>query len=270
MTAVEVVLILIGVVFLLGSFFVTERLTPTEISHVAELSEDQLRIVMEREMGVASAKISDMVDNTVDLSVDKVQRSMEKVSNEKIMAISEYSDSVMEKLKKINNEVTFLYSMLGDKHNELNECMNQLNGLLLECQALREDALQKQAEAKLAQRQYQTMQNARPSLQETRFRPEEPTAVTSSKPQDAQQEQQDLEAAFDKAIQVESASEATIRQAARKMEEVGQERSKDSIRDEVLERFSAGEDLRNIARSMGLGFGEVKLIVELYKGEVSL
>lgn len=266
MTAVEVVLILIGVVFLLGSFFVTERLTPTEISHVAELSEDQLRIVMEREMGVASAKISDMVDNTVDLSVDKVQRSMEKVSNEKIMAISEYSDSVMEKLKKINNEVTFLYSMLGDKHNELNECMNQLNGLLLECQALREDALQKQAEAKLAQRQYQTMQNARPSLQETRFRTEEPTAVTSSK----QQEQQDLEAAFDKAIQVESASEATIRQAARKMEEVGQERSKDSIRDEVLERFSAGEDLRNIARSMGLGFGEVKLIVELYKGEVSL
>ena len=176
----------------------------------------------------------------------------------------------MEKLKKINNEVTFLYSMLGDKHNELNECMNQLNGLLLECQALREDALQKQAEAKLAQRQYQTMQNARPSLQETRFRPEEPTAVTSSKLQDAQQEQQDLEAAFDKAIQVESASEATIRQAARKMEEVGQERSKDSIRDEVLERFSAGEDLRNIARTLGLGFGEVKLIVELYKGEVSL
>lgn len=269
MTAVEVVLILIGVVFLLGSFFVTERLTPTEISRVAELSEDQLRIVMEREMGVASAKISDMVDNTVDLSVDKVQRSMEKVSNEKIMAISEYSDSVMEKLKKINNEVTFLYSMLGDKHNELNECMEQLNGLLLECQALREDALQKQAEAKLAQRQYQTMQNARPSLQETRFRLEEP-AVAGSKPEAARQEQQDLEAAFDKAIQVESASEATMRQAAQKMEEVGQERSKDSIRDEVLERFSAGEDLRGIARSMGLGFGEVKLIVELYKGEVSL
>ena len=72
MTAVEVVLILIGVVFLLGSFFVTERLTPTEISHVAELSEDQLRIVMEREMGVASAKISDMVDNTVDLSSTRI------------------------------------------------------------------------------------------------------------------------------------------------------------------------------------------------------
>lgn len=271
MTAVEVVLILIGVVFLLGSFFVTERLTPTEISRVAELSEDELRIVMEREMGVASAKISDIVDNTVDLSVDKVQRSMEKVSNEKIMAISEYSDSVMEKLKKINNEVTFLYSMLGDKHNELNECMAQLNGLLLECQALKEDAVQKQAEAKLAQRQYQTMQNSRPSLQETRLRPEEPVAAVSPQPEAAIQEQQDLEDAFDEAIQMETAAAVTMKQAAMEMEEERpQERSRDSIRDEVLERFSAGEDLRNIARTLGLGFGEVKLIVELYKGEVSL
>lgn len=271
MTAVEVVLILIGVVFLLGSFFVTERLTPTEISRVAELSEDELRIVMEREMGVASAKISDMVDNTVDLSVDKVQRSMEKISNEKIMAISEYSDSVMEKLKKINNEVTFLYSMLGDKHNEIGECMAQLNGLLLECQELKEDALQKQAEAKLAQRQYQTMQNSRPSLQETRLRPEETAAAASAPGRAAAplSEQQDLEDAFDEAIQVETTAAATMKQAAREMD-VPQERSKDSIRDEVLERFSAGEDMRDIARTLGLGFGEVKLIVELYKGEVSL
>lgn len=271
MTAVEVVLILIGVVFLLGSFFVTERLTPTEISRVAELSEDELRIVMEREMGVASAKISDIVDNTVDLSIDKVQRSMEKVSNEKIMAISEYSDSVMEKLKKINNEVTFLYSMLGDKHNELNECMAQLNELLLECQALKEDALQKQAEAKLAQRQYQTMQNSRPSLQETRFVQEGSVGVNvSPQPETAPQEQQDLEEAFNEAIQMETTAAATMKQAVQEMESAPAERSKDSIRDEVLGRFAAGEDIRNIAREMGLGFGEVKLIVELYKGEVSL
>lgn len=262
-------MILIGVVFLLGSFFVTERLTPTEISRVAELSEDELRIVMEREMGVASAKISDMVDNSIDLSMDKIQRSLEKISNEKIMAISEYSDSVMEKLKKINNEVTFLYSMLGDKHNELNECMAQLNDLLLECQALKEDALQKQAEAKLAQRQYQTMQNSRPSLQETRFVPEEPI-IMGTAPEMAPFESQDLEEAFNEAIQMETSAAATMKQAVSEMEAEPSERSKDSIRDEVLGRFASGEDMRSIAREMGLGFGEVKLIVELYKGDVSL
>ena len=96
-------------------------------------------------------------------------------------------------------------------------------------------------------------------------------AAVSPQPEAAIQEQQDLEDAFDEAIQMETAAAVTMKQAAMEMEEEQpQERSRDSIRDEVLERFSAGEDLRNIARTLGLGFGEVKLIVELYKGEVSL
>ena len=48
MTAIEVALLLIGVVFILGSFFVLEKLSPTELSRVAELSEEELRIVMDR------------------------------------------------------------------------------------------------------------------------------------------------------------------------------------------------------------------------------
>ena len=161
--------------------------------------------------------------------------------------------------------------MLGDKHNEIGESIAQLNGLLLECQALKEDALQKQAEAKLAQRQYQTMQNSRPSLQETRLRPEEPARTSVPQQEGLPPDQPDLEEEFDEAIQMESAAASSMRQAVQEMEEASPaERSRDSIRDEVLERFAAGEDLRNIARTLGLGFGEVKLIVELYKGEVSL
>ena len=40
-----------------------------------------------------------------------------------------------------------------------------------------------------------------------------------------------------------------------------------NIREKILERYRAGEDLKDVARDLGLGFGEVKLIVELYKGE---
>ena len=136
MTAIEVALLLIGVVFILGSFFIIEKLSPTELSRVAELSEEELRIVMDRELETAGAKISDMADQAVDLSMNQIQRRLEKDTNEKIMAISEYSDSVMEKLQKINSEVTFLYSMLGDKHTELNESMAQLKDLILECQEM--------------------------------------------------------------------------------------------------------------------------------------
>ena len=40
-----------------------------------------------------------------------------------------------------------------------------------------------------------------------------------------------------------------------------------SAKEKILERYRAGEDLKDVARDLGLGYGEVKLIVELYKGE---
>ena len=240
MTAIEVALLLIGVVFILGSFFIIEKLSPTELSRVAELSEEELRIVMDRELETAGAKISDMADQAVDLSMNQIQRRLEKDTNEKIMAISEYSDSVMEKLQKINSEVTFLYSMLGDKHTELNESMAQLKDLILECQEM-------QNQTAAALQQYREQQ--RSSLQ-------------------------DMEAA-----ETEYGSEETER--SRQPEnsvilqdsdfgEADDEEKSTNVREAILERYRLGEELKDIARDLGLGYGEVKLIVELYKGEENL
>lgn len=239
MTAIEVALILIGVVFILGSFFIIEKLSPTELSRVAELSEDELRIVMDRELETAGAKISDMADQAVDLSMNQIQRTMERDTNEKIMAISEYSDSVMEKLQKINNEVTFLYSMLGDKHTELNESMAQLNDLILECQAV-------QVQATSALYQYQDAQNALAQEAE----------VSEQETGSHEADQKPLE---------EHALSSETEPA-----EAADDEGNGNVRDEILERYRCGEDLKDIARDLGLGYGEVKLIVELYKGEENL
>lgn len=100
MTVVEAVLLLIGVVFFIGSFFITEKLSPADVNKVAELSEGELRVLVDRELDTARAKVSDVVDEAMDLTIDKVQRTMERDTNEKIMAISEYSDATMEQLKR--------------------------------------------------------------------------------------------------------------------------------------------------------------------------
>lgn len=237
MTAIEVALLLIGVVFILGSFFIIEKLSPTELSRVAELSEDELRMVMDRELETAGAKISDMADQAVDLSMNQIQRKMEKDTNEKIMAISEYSDSVMEKLQKINNEVTFLYSMLGDKHTELNESMAQLNDLILECQAA-------QAQTEAAKQLYRELQNC--PVQDD-------AASEADKVSDeADEEKQPEELEKQPGLETVEDTDDVVRA---------------NIREKILERYRAGEDLKDVARDLGLGFGEVKLIVELYKGE---
>ena len=204
---------------------------------MSELSEDELRIVMDRELETAGAKISDMADQAVDLSMNQIQRKMEKDTNEKIMAISEYSDSVMEKLQKINNEVTFLYSMLGDKHTELNESMTQLNDLILACQSV-------QAQTEAAQLQYQEAQN-------------HPTKDAGEKEPDKTSEEADLR---------KQPEDLKAQAGTDPVEDPDTENSA-SAKEKILERYRAGEDLKDVARDLGLGYGEVKLIVELYKGE---
>ncbi len=236
MTAIEVALLLIGVVFILGSFFIMEKLSPTELSRVAELSEDELRMVMDRELEITGAKISDMADQAVDLSMSQIQRKMEKDTNEKIMAISEYSDVVMEKLQKFNNEVTFLYSMLGDKHSELNESMVQLNDLLHACQ-------EEQARTEMIQ-----------SYQESAVsQPNNGGMVESDKVSDETEEEK----------RTKDFADQTKSEAADDTDEI----DSSNVREKILERYRGGEDLMDVARDMGIGYGEVKLIVELYKGE---
>lgn len=234
MTAIEVALLLIGVVFILGSFFIVEKLSPTELSRVAELSEEELRIVMDRELGTAGAKISEMAEQAIDLSVDQIQRKLEKDTNEKIMAISEYSDTVMEQLQKMNHEVTFLYSMLGDKHAELNDSMAQLNELLHECQVLQDKAV-----------------SCRQTCQDLQMQSDADRNIVEELPQ-MQSESDGL-----------SGDDSDPPEAA-------DGDNGNNARDEILRRYHAGEELTDIARDLSLGYGEVKLIVELYKGEENL
>ena len=225
MTAIEVGLLLIGVVFLIGSFFVTEKLSQSEIGEIAKLSETELQTVIERELEIASAKVSDMVDDSVDLSLNKIQRSLDKETNDKMMAIQEYSDTVLKDLEKTNKEVTFLYSMLGDKHNELQDSIAKMNELTQECDELREQILNLEVEAKHL-------------AEEPVRKPEQEPAKTD-----------------------ESDTEELLQEDLTDSEQ--QERRKE----EILMRYRGGEDLVDIAKDLDMGFGEVKLIVELYNGE---
>jgi DNA polymerase III gamma/tau subunit len=239
-------------VFLLGSFFITEKLSPEDISRVAQLSEDELQGVMNRELEVASAKISDMVDNAVDLSVDKVKRSMEKASNEKIMAIGEYSETVMEQLKKTNNEVTFLYSMLGDKHEELRESMVELNELMDAYAKLPKSAPHVQSAPQAA-----TAQANAPAA-----KAQKPQANAPAKP--AEQPAPQKPPAEQTPAAPAQPPEKEEPKVPKPEEETAEQPSQ---REVILARYRDGEDLKKIARDLGMGYGEVKLIVELYKGD---
>lgn len=124
MSAIEIVLIIIGVViFLLGYLMPARKKDPDE--EVQLISEDEVRKMVAGEVENVKGKISDIVDETVNYAIEKTERAMERVANEKIMAVNEYSDTVLEEINKNHKEVVFLYDMLNDKHDNLMSTINE-------------------------------------------------------------------------------------------------------------------------------------------------
>ena len=130
MTTLEIVLIIIGLVMMVASFFVTEKLSNQDLDKVAELSTEEMQRILERSLTDAQVKVDNMVDQVIDHSIEKsmevVERALDKETNEKMRAITEYSDTVLESIHKTHNEVMFLYSMLNVKHSVLTKYSGNL------------------------------------------------------------------------------------------------------------------------------------------------
>ena len=219
MTGVAWILLLIGVVFMIGSFFVTEKLSPSELNQIAELSEEELKRIIDRGLKNAETRIEDAIDEQVDQSSEKVDRSLEKVTNDKIMAISEYSDTVIESMNKTHNEIMFLYSMLNDKHTEL-------TGMAADLQRLAADVRSLEEKAPL------TAPQAAPEKADTTGR------ETAAAPAEQKEEMPETE-----------------------------ETKQEGLHAEILKLKKLGMTEVQIAKKLGIGIGEVRLVNGLYRGE---
>lgn len=236
MTGVAWILLLIGVVFMIGSFFVTEKLSPSELNQIAELSEEELKRIIDRGLKNAETRIEDAIDEQVGQSSEKVDRSLEKVTNDKIMAISEYSDTVIESMNKTHNEIMFLYSMLNDKHTEL-------TGMAADLQRLAADVRSLEEKAPLTAPQAASERAAAVSAA---------SAVTPVSVETADTTERET-----------AAAPAEQKEEMPETEETKQE----GLHAEILKLKKLGMTEVQIAKKLGIGIGEVRLVNGLYRGE---
>lgn len=219
MNAVEVALIFIGVLFLLGSFMIKDQLSQKDLDKIAALSEHELKLVIDKQLRGADSRVEDAIDQKLDDAFDITERAMEKTSNEKIMAINEYSDTVLESMNKTHNEIMFLYSMLNDKHKDLTDLAGQLQQFSEQMKATENAALKKLADA--------------------------------------------AELVEEQVSRAETIDEEEVLAAA-----VGQQTDGERNHNEnILFLHSAGKSDVDIAKELGLGLGEVKLVIGLFKEE---
>lgn len=218
MTAVEISLIIIGLIFIVVSFFLQEKLSQKDIDQITSLSDRELKIIVEKQLKNADSKVEDAVDEKLDEIMAASERVMERTSNEKIMAISEYSDTVLESMNKTHNEIMFLYSMLNDKHKELTDLAGELSSLP------------------------NTLKSVTPEVQK---RYEETVSFVESQVEKAEP------------MQKEELLEAAVTMTD----------SERNHNDDILFLHSAGKSDVDIAKELGLGLGEVKLVIGLFKEE---
>ncbi len=90
------------------------------------LMEREIRELVRREVEEQKDTIDDMVGDSVESSLDRTERAMERISNEKMSAIGEYSDTVINDIHKNHDEVMFMYDMLNDKHKNLTNVVSEV------------------------------------------------------------------------------------------------------------------------------------------------
>jgi hypothetical protein len=240
MTVIEIALIIISIIFLIGSFLVQEKLSQKDIDQITHMSEAQLRVIVENQLKGADSKVEDIIGVEVEEQIATIRRAMEKLSNEKIMAINEYSDTVLESMNKTHNEIMFLYSMLNDKHKELTDLAGQLDEIPRQIHGQEKEAMERL--------------NAQISVVEQKVKEAAPL-----------QERELLEAAAsNNAAGSQASGNAASGSTASK------KRAKNSLveknhNDDILFLHDAGKTDVEIAKDLGLGLGEVKLVIGLFK-----
>ena len=125
MVPVIIVLLIIGCMLILSSFLFRDALSGQSSKNI--MTEQEIENLVERRFGEAKYRLNDEAEKSADMIKDQTERELERLSNEKIMAVNEYSDQVMDQINKNHSEVMFLYGMLNDKQKELDHAVEKLN-----------------------------------------------------------------------------------------------------------------------------------------------
>lgn len=252
MTTIEIILLLVGCVFMIGSFFISEKLSSSELNKIAELSEDELKKIIEREVNNAGTQMDDVIEQKIEEAGEQAERAMEKESNEQIMQIHEYSETVMESMKKTHDEIMFLYSMLNDKHIEMTSMTGDLQRLAADIRNLQENMSAK-AGTSIRKPVVESHVAQQPVMKQNAVvQPMTETIDVQPEPE----------------VQVNRFQE--IQEPEQKTEKPETADAQGMSNDMILKLYEQGLSKVEIAKQLGRGLGEVNLVIELYKGDENL
>lgn len=284
MNYMEVILLVFGIVVFVVSFLLPEKKSDKSDS----IDMDAFNALMDKEMQEAKNKVHEIVDETVEYAVEKTERASERISNEKIMAIDEYSQTVLADVNKAHQEVMFLYDMLNDKQKNIKETVKEVQVKTEKIEERAKEASKAADEAK--ENALEAKNHTTKLLEEQMFsttliptlKDKKKVEVFSFAKESPKYERKQVNAETTfTPLDTNSVKEVTPQTQARIMENIvtpileketiladEESKSTENNNDKILRLSKEGMSNVDIAKKLGLGVGEVKLVLNLFKGAV--
>ena len=126
MGILEIGLIAAGALIFLISFCIPVKEEKLK-EESRKLAVGEVRKLLGEELEAVRGRLSEISEEEVKDRIGQSERAMERISNEKIMAVNEYSDTVLTEIHKNHEEVVFLYDILKNKKQALSESYGKVD-----------------------------------------------------------------------------------------------------------------------------------------------
>ena len=269
MSAAQIVLLILGVILFIFSFLIPEKKEALSVE-LKEQAAEEIRKLVKEETDTAKENLQDTTEETVQYAIEKTERAIERVTNEKVMAIGEYAETIMDDINKSHKEVLFVYDMINDKQEVIKKTVSEAHGaskkLEQQLETVNESAEGTQQQAEKAE------QEMLQAVLEQPTEPEKPARKTTARKTKSRKQENGfetltLEELASKGTKIVSEDTPTeIETPIVDMPFLGAASERGNSNEKILEMHRAGKSNMAIAKELGLGIGEVKIVIDLFEG----
>lgn len=240
MNAIEIFLIVAGIICVIVSVVMnfSDQSDKKEVTVSTDLTDEQKNKIKQQ--------IDTIIDDQVNGLSEKTEAALDKISNTKILEMNEYAESVLGEINRNHNETVFLYDMLNEKAKEIKTTVKDANNTKRQVEKIH-------VEVKAS--------DDVPADNNT-------DAVNESKKQekdsmDTKDIAKERLTALNKKNNEKIKSSEGKRKVNRQVEKLDPDMSSN---EKILKLNEMGVSVKEIAKQLNLGIGEVKLVIDLYKG----
>lgn len=252
MTALEITLLVAGIVCVILSFVVGLKEKGKDDNQVSVPAEP--RELTEQEKENIRRQIDGVIDEQIQDLAEKTEAQLDKISNTKILEMNDYAETVISEINRNHNETVFLYDMLNEKAKEVKTTVKDVNIAKKEVAKIQDNITYSQALAGDTISVSDMTTDFEDTDDDSILNPEE----WAKRVEDAEKvalaqiisDKNKTSKKNNKTADISDSDNITITDA-----------NKTEV---ILSMYSGGMTIKNIAKKLNLGVGEVKLVVDLH------